>query len=956
MKHFIGKQRFDIQAGASEDATALTNQLSKLYWQRIVPELERLFDELADEEEVFRVDRLEIDLGNLSEEQLLEGKFLDELRRLLKEELSRLIAARKVKSEKFSLGESHFEKWLFFLAHGYLPWNIPQPGEQWLADVLDTLAAQTKAVEELRQLVLGSGPARERLVLQHSRTFLKTVVELYTGISQDRLAEAAEEFYRLEERGRLPLPKWLLVKASARQLELYFWESVIVRLMQSREKPAPPELIRWFFQAHYSPSALAPLMEEEARKIAPGLAQALEGLALPAKTPLQETPPGKRPEGRKEEEPDGKIKAGGGETSEQAPDIELKKEEPVAKEQLKQKKAGEQESPEAEGEKSLPELKTGAPERKGKAEDEKELPAPKQEKVPEEEPRKRRKSKSEEQEKTAATGPAEGSPEPPPAEKERQTGPEEEAPAAEKKPAPEKTEDGPQAEGRQMEETGDEQPALKKEEPGSEPESPEAEAPGPEAEKAGEKAREKPAESIVEPAGKEPEAEGLPGTQAPEPEKAEGPQEPESRKQPESTEAETPEPKKKKALEEAREKRAEPAESPELTKEDKGRKKATEEEEKKEASKKEIGEEEPAPETRVKSEGQEEPLPEGKKEKAPQEKAPAADKPGRQEEEKPEPEAPRTKEKPAEPEMAGKGPEKEVEAAVPETSSERPVEPEEKEPPAEVSEEAEEHPAADTGKEEAIAETPAGKEKDAGAPEAKRKKGKKRLAPEEEAAGEEAGREKEEQPSEIAKETSAEEAGPEQPVEEAELHELPSYLQESKAPQYYTPKKGEEIYVENAGLVLAHPFLPIYFEKLNLLKDRKFRNEAARRRAVRLLHFLAVGDVEMQEYELALPKLMCELPLNIPIDLSDKLSDEEKEEGIAMLEALISHWGALKSTSPDGLREGFLRREGKLAYSDSGWELSVEQKAMDILLDRLPWGIHIIKLPWMKNMLKVHWR
>jgi hypothetical protein len=74
-----------------------------------------------------------------------------------------------------------------------------------------------------------------------------------------------------------------------------------------------------------------------------------------------------------------------------------------------------------------------------------------------------------------------------------------------------------------------------------------------------------------------------------------------------------------------------------------------------------------------------------------------------------------------------------------------------------------------------------------------------------------------------------------------------------------------------------------------------------------------------------------------------------------MLSTAISYWTALKNTSPDGLREGFLLRSGKLSHKFDEWFLFVEQKTLDVLLQQLPWTIGFIKLPWMNKMLKVEW-
>ncbi len=163
-------------------------------------------------------------------------------------------------------------------------------------------------------------------------------------------------------------------------------------------------------------------------------------------------------------------------------------------------------------------------------------------------------------------------------------------------------------------------------------------------------------------------------------------------------------------------------------------------------------------------------------------------------------------------------------------------------------------------------------------------------------------------------------------------------------------------FFSNAGVVLLHPFLSTFFKKLGLLEENDFIDFNARSKAIILLHFLATGQENPKEYEMVLPKFLCEMPTNIPVDHTIQLTKEEKEEANNLLKAVIEHWGVLGGTSPDGLREGFLEREGKLEKQQTGWRLLIEHKTLDILLDRLPWNLSLIKLPWMTEMLKVEWR
>ena len=163
---------------------------------------------------------------------------------------------------------------------------------------------------------------------------------------------------------------------------------------------------------------------------------------------------------------------------------------------------------------------------------------------------------------------------------------------------------------------------------------------------------------------------------------------------------------------------------------------------------------------------------------------------------------------------------------------------------------------------------------------------------------------------------------------------------------------AEGIYISNAGLVLLHPFLPQFFAALGIAADKQLLQPE---RALCLLHFLATGQPVAPEYELMLPKLLCNIPLEEPVESDVALTAAEQDEAVSLLKAVIRHWEALRSTSPDGLRGTFFVRPGKISLRDGDWLLQVEPQTWDILLDQLPWGIGMIKLPWMDRLLHVEW-
>jgi hypothetical protein len=174
------------------------------------------------------------------------------------------------------------------------------------------------------------------------------------------------------------------------------------------------------------------------------------------------------------------------------------------------------------------------------------------------------------------------------------------------------------------------------------------------------------------------------------------------------------------------------------------------------------------------------------------------------------------------------------------------------------------------------------------------------------------------------------------------------------------PKKEESfstepLYVPYAGLVITAPFLPMLFETLGLLEEGIFRDVEAQVKGVRLASFLASGQTDTPDWELTISKILCGLDPSVTIDTEEILSEESLHEAEGLLEALIKHWKALGRCSPDGLREGFLERPGKLTAQPDNWLLQVESKTIDILLDRISWSFGTIKLPWMPKMLITEW-
>lgn len=164
--------------------------------------------------------------------------------------------------------------------------------------------------------------------------------------------------------------------------------------------------------------------------------------------------------------------------------------------------------------------------------------------------------------------------------------------------------------------------------------------------------------------------------------------------------------------------------------------------------------------------------------------------------------------------------------------------------------------------------------------------------------------------------------------------------------------KQEGFYIQNAGLVIMAPFLPALFKKLALFDGDAIRDIS---RAVYLVQYIASGRERVAEFELGLAKILCGLESDTPVDTHMRLTKEEKHEVHDLLVSAIEYWEILKDTTPEGLRQSFLQRPGKLQFVRNEWLLQVEQKPWDVLLQHLPWNISMMKLPWMPHMLKTEW-
>lgn len=178
---------------------------------------------------------------------------------------------------------------------------------------------------------------------------------------------------------------------------------------------------------------------------------------------------------------------------------------------------------------------------------------------------------------------------------------------------------------------------------------------------------------------------------------------------------------------------------------------------------------------------------------------------------------------------------------------------------------------------------------------------------------------------------------------------------------YWGPDREEiqEVFIDNAGLVLLQPFYPSLFKQLKLVDDTGRFETPMKEKAAIILQYVLVDSPELGEENLFFNKLLVGLEADYVVT-ADPLSGSEKQTILklihGMITAAIAHWPAIGKSSVDGFRANWLYRKGKLELGEDSWELHVERKPYDLLMDQLPFGISPVNYSWMKKPLTVYWQ
>ncbi|MBC7947048.1 MAG: hypothetical protein H7Y42_04150 [Chitinophagaceae bacterium] len=253
MQHIIKKQMVELTISNRKHAFRLQQLVSEHYWRDMVRVIAKAFDEATGEEEILQVDKLEIDLGRISEKDIMKGRWTEVLFKKITEKLKELkhapVPGMNVSIVLNAIGVA--DQWLFYMLRGFLPWNVKAIDLKWHVQVLQAFATEHAAIVKLRNAILNHPNMVTRIVRQHGEDFVVALLEAITAKDQKELPEVVDELIKvicfLEEENQVRST------SKAYHLKERLWQQVLLLAARRQGRFTRREFVETLFRSGYIP-------------------------------------------------------------------------------------------------------------------------------------------------------------------------------------------------------------------------------------------------------------------------------------------------------------------------------------------------------------------------------------------------------------------------------------------------------------------------------------------------------------------------------------------------------------------------------------------------------------------------------------------------------------------------------------------------------------------------------
>ncbi|NJM79639.1 MAG: hypothetical protein HC854_08575 [Flavobacterium sp.] len=121
---------------------------------------------------------------------------------------------------------------------------------------------------------------------------------------------------------------------------------------------------------------------------------------------------------------------------------------------------------------------------------------------------------------------------------------------------------------------------------------------------------------------------------------------------------------------------------------------------------------------------------------------------------------------------------------------------------------------------------------------------------------------------------------------------------------------GNSHYINNAGLVIFHPFLKSLFEQLELCDNQGIWIKKIRQhKAILLTQYLIDSEEIIQESDLILNKILCGFSNDEVVNVKLKITEKEKQKCNDLLEAVKEYWKPMSASSIEALQQTFCKEK-----------------------------------------------
>ncbi|MFK7924468.1 MAG: contractile injection system tape measure protein [Bacteroidia bacterium] len=239
MNHLIQSQQIELSLQGDERAAfGLQERMSNFFQQEMLPQMSSVLDQWVSEDESWQIDRIELDLGVLNEDELFSALSLDRLAERL---ASALQAQESVKisidpeSPKGDLGI--WQLWSHFLIKGTLPWYAKQLPDDLESALLSAIESNPTIRKNLIHLLQKRPIALRRFCLQMKQEFVEGVLKIHESDLTGRAIKLWEMLQVAITKGTLDTEKTFSRGHHFDRLESEFWQFQVEQILLLATKP-----------------------------------------------------------------------------------------------------------------------------------------------------------------------------------------------------------------------------------------------------------------------------------------------------------------------------------------------------------------------------------------------------------------------------------------------------------------------------------------------------------------------------------------------------------------------------------------------------------------------------------------------------------------------------------------------------------------------------------------------